>query len=172
MKALAQSYVWWPGIDKDIESCVQSCSVCQVNCNMPVAVPLHPWEFPQEPWSLIHLDYAGPCEGKMLIILNAYTKWLDVHPKNTSTLKATIEKLHRLFAEHGFSDQCVIDNVIDNGTCFISADFKEFMTNNGINNITSSSYHPATNGQAERAVQSVKESLKKTQDGDIETGIC
>ena len=49
MKTLARSYVWWPGIDKDIESCVQSCSLCQVNRKMPVVVPLHPWEFPQKP---------------------------------------------------------------------------------------------------------------------------
>ena len=76
---------------------------------------------------------------------------------NTSTLNATIGKLRRLFAKHVLPDQFVTDN----GTCFTSADFKEFMTNNGIKHITSSPYHPATNGQAESAVQSVKESLKR-----------
>ena len=161
IKALSRSYMWWPGIDKDIESCVQSCSVCQVNCKMPVAAPLLPWEFLQKPWSHIHLDYTEPCEGKMLliivIIVDNYSKWLDVHPMNTSTSKATIGKLRHLFAEHGLPDQCVTDN----GTCFISADFKEFTTKNGIKHITSSPYHPTMNGQAERAVQSVKESLKR-----------
>ena len=36
---------------------------------MPVAAPLHPWEFPQKPWSRIHLDYARPSEGKILLII-------------------------------------------------------------------------------------------------------
>ena len=108
MKALAWNYVWWLGIDKDIESCVQSCSLCQVNHKMPAAPPLHPWEFPQKPWSRIHLDYAGPCEGKTLLtIVNAYSKWLDVHPMNTSTSKAMIGKLLYFFAEHGLPDQCI-----------------------------------------------------------------
>ena len=98
IKTLARSFGWWPGIDTDIESCIQSCLVCQVNrkinaCHGPL---LHLWEFPQKPWSCIHLDYAGPCEGKMLlIIVDANSKWLDVHPMNTST---TIGKLHLLFA--------------------------------------------------------------------------
>ena len=71
------------------------------------------------------------------------------------------------FAKNGLTDQCLTDN----STCFTSADFEEFMTNNGIKHITSPPYHPAMNGQAERVVQSVKESLKKTLDGDIETHI-
>ena len=29
MKALARSYVWWPGLDKDIEEMVRSCGTCQ-----------------------------------------------------------------------------------------------------------------------------------------------
>ena len=169
IKALARSYVWWLGIDKDIEKCVQSCSVCQVNRKMPVAAHLHSWEFPLKSWSRIHLDYVGPCEGKMLlIIVDAYSKWLDVHPMNTSTSKATIGKLRRLFSEHGLPDLCVTDN----GTCFTGADFDEFLTSNSIKHVISSPYHPATNGQAERAAQSVKESVQKTQDGDFETRIC
>ena len=48
IKALPRSYVWETGIDKDIESCVQSCSVYQINRKMPVAALLHPWEFPQK----------------------------------------------------------------------------------------------------------------------------
>ena len=39
MKSLARSYIWWPGLDADIESEVQHCDMCQ-----PPALPLlkHP----------------------------------------------------------------------------------------------------------------------------------
>ena len=94
----------------------------------------------------------------LLIIVDAYSKWLDEYPMNTSTSKATIWKLHCLFAEHGLPDQCMTDK----GTYFTSTDFKEFMTNNGVKQFTSSPYHPATSGQTEIAVKSVKEFLKKT----------
>ena len=102
------------------------------------------------------------------IIVDAYTKWLNVHPMNSFTSKTTTGKLRHLFAEHDLPDQYVTDN----GTSFTNADFEEFMTNNGIKYISSSPYHPTTNYQRERAVQSVKESLKKTQDGDTEMCIC
>ena len=100
-----------------------------------------------------------------LIIADVYSKWLDVHPMNTMT---TIVKLCRTFAEHGLPDQYVTDNA----TCFINSDFEEFMTNNDIKHITSASYHLAKNGQAERAVKSFKDSLKKIKEEDIETQRC
>ena len=43
MKAVAQSHVWWPDIDKAIEECSKACSACQSNKNL---APLHPWVWP------------------------------------------------------------------------------------------------------------------------------
>ena len=31
MKSLARMYVWWPGINKEMEECICTCSECQVN---------------------------------------------------------------------------------------------------------------------------------------------
>ena len=59
MKALRRSYVWWPGMDAEIENLVKSCSTCQENRPSPPAAPLHSWEWPSEPWSCLHLDFAG-----------------------------------------------------------------------------------------------------------------
>ena len=43
MKAIARSYLWWPGLDADIESLVQSCLQCSKVKNMPPTAPLIPW---------------------------------------------------------------------------------------------------------------------------------
>ena len=42
MKALARSYVWWPGMDREIEHYVKECSDCQSTQKDPSSVPLHP----------------------------------------------------------------------------------------------------------------------------------
>ena len=56
---LARSYVWWPRIDADIESTVSACIRCQENRHQPAKAPLHPWEWPAQPWQRVHIDFAG-----------------------------------------------------------------------------------------------------------------
>ena len=59
--------------------------------------------------------------------------------------------------------------VSDNGTCFTSEEFQQFLKANGIRHARSAPSHPATNGLAERAVQTVKEGLKKAVEGSLQT---
>ena len=40
----------------------------------------------------------------------------------------------------------------DDGTCFVSSEFEEFLQKNGIRHITSTPYHPASNGLVERGL--------------------
>uniref|UniRef100_A0A1X7VVM9 Integrase zinc-binding domain-containing protein n=1 Tax=Amphimedon queenslandica TaxID=400682 RepID=A0A1X7VVM9_AMPQE len=58
MKSFDRDYVGWPGMDQEIEQCVQSCNICQLQRKTPPVVPLHPWSWPNKPWSRIHIDYA------------------------------------------------------------------------------------------------------------------
>ena len=59
--------------------------------------------------------------------------------------------------------------VTDNGTTFTSTEFQEFIKANGIRHVKSSPYHPASNGLAERAVQTFKASMRKSTNGSIKT---
>ena len=51
MKTLARSYVWWPGLDKEIEKLTKSCSGCVTYKKSPPEAPIHPWEYPSKAWS-------------------------------------------------------------------------------------------------------------------------
>ena len=158
MKGIARSFVWWPNIDRDLEEKVKACDACQQLRHSPAQAPLHPWEFPKQPWDRLHADFAGPFQGKMfLVVIDAFSKWLEVSPLSAATSTVTIQHLCSIFATHGLPRSLVTDN----GPQFTSAEFEAFMKNNGIRHIKSSPYHPASNGLAERAVQCFKESMKK-----------
>ena len=81
MKSLARLYIWWPGMDKQIEEFVKNFEKCQVNQANPATVQPTSWSWPRKPWSRLHLDYAGPVENKMfLIIVDSCTKWMEISP--------------------------------------------------------------------------------------------
>ena len=168
MKGVARSLVWWPSIDTDLEKMVKSCSLCQGSRNNPTKTDLHPWEYPNNPWSRLHVDYAGPLFGRMyLIVVDAYSKWVEIAVARTATSEATIEGLREMFATHGVPDTLVSDN----GSFFTSEQFSNFCNRNNITHITSAPFHPASNGLAERAVQTFKAKLKRMQTGSLTTKI-
>lgn len=68
MKALARSYAYWPGIDKDIEDTVRRCSKCSSVSKLPVRTTLASRPLPDKPWSRIHVDYAGPFEISFFLV--------------------------------------------------------------------------------------------------------
>ncbi|XP_046565949.1 uncharacterized protein K02A2.6-like [Haliotis rubra] len=159
MKALARSYVWWPNLNEQIEQTVKSCAECMKCQNQPSPAPLHPWRYPDGPWHRIHVDFAGPFMGKMFfVVVDAYSKWPEVVVMNSTTSEKTIDVLRSVFSRHGLPQQLVSDN----GPQFVSSEFQQFMARNGVQHITSSPYHPETNGLAERFVQTLKQSLRES----------
>ncbi|KAI2645108.1 hypothetical protein H4Q32_029747 [Labeo rohita] len=169
MKGLARSYVWWPQMDVAVEGLVKACARCQESRNTPPCAPLHPWEIPKLPWRRIHIDYAGLWQGKMfLILVDAYSKWREAFPLNSATSAVTIQCLRQSFSQHGLPEIVVSDK----GSCFTSKEFHEFMSCNGIKHITTAPYHAASNGLAERAVQTFKSLMKKTTGDSIEARIA
>ena len=166
MKSYARSYVWWPKMDLELENKVKTCTQCQINQNLSPPAPLHPWEWPDRPWSRLHVDFAGPFMGQMFFIMvDAHSKWIEAHIMSNITAPATIEKLRQVFAVHGLPDSLVSDN----GPTYTSELFREFMQQNGIHHIRTAPFHPASNGLAERAVQTVKAGLKRLTGDSINT---
>ena len=75
---------------------------------------------------------------------------------SSTTATKTVEELRKLFTTHGLPEQLVSDN----GPQFVAEEFGSFMKNNDIKHIRSTPYHPATNGLAERFVQTFKQALR------------
>lgn len=157
IKSLARGYCWWEGIDKDIENLVKDCVSCQANRANPPKVSFHCWEAPSRPFQRVHADYAGPFMGfYYLILIDAFSKWPEVRVVNNMTTETTIRACREFFSTYGIPSVFVSDN----GPQFTSADFEKFLKLNGVVHKFSAPYHPATNGQAERFIQTMKSKLK------------
>ena len=169
MKSLARMYVWWPGLDSDIEKSVQQCCHCQEQQSVPPVAPLQPWKWPSRPWVRLHMDFAGPIQGKMaLVVVDSHMKWVEAYPTDSATSSKVIELSRTLFAQFGIPEVVVTDN----GPCFVSQEFETYLTKNGVKHITSAPYHLSSNGLAERAVQLVKKGLKKEKEGSMSSRIA
>ena len=99
----------------------------------------------------------------ILVAVDAHSKWIEAISTSTTSSAVVIEELRVLFAKFGLPESLVTDNA----TCFTSQEFKFFLQKNGIHHTTSVPYHPASNGLAEHAVQTVKKGLKKVVSGSL-----
>lgn len=159
-KAIARSYVWWPCLNEEIDTMVSTCSKCLEHRHMPPKTS-HEWITPTRPWSRIHIDFAGPFHNKyFLIMVDSYSRWPELFMVNNTTSATVIRLLRTVFSIHGLCELIASDN----GSSFVSQEMKQFLLANNVRHVTTAPYHPATNGLAERMVQTIKDKLKKMDD--------
>ena len=80
-------------------------------------------------------------------------------PTRSTMAWATISHLQKFFVNFGTAKTIIGDN----GPQFRSKEFKDFCRVEGIRQVFSAPFHPASNGQAERMVQTVKKTLLAAQ---------
>ena len=107
----------------------------------------------------IKWSWDRKCEEtfNMCIVVDSHSKWLEVVPMTSTTSSKTIVELCKMSAEYGLS----VELVFDNGPQLVSDEFETFLKRNGVKHTLIPPYHPASNGIAERNVQTFKQMLKK-----------
>lgn len=157
MKELARRYVFWIGINKDIENYVKSCESCQRGQKDKKNKVYGKWPEVSYPFERAHIDFFFFHGRYFLIFVDVYTRWVDIKPMRNLTANCLIDKLEDIYGYFGYNKQLVSDN----GPPYCSYEFNKYCESKGIELIHTPPYHPASNGMAERAVQSVKTVLKK-----------
>ena len=153
MKVLMRSYVNWLDMDKEIENLVKTCQNCAFAAKAP-PVKFSSWPKTDKPWSMLHIDYAGPIKGTYyFIVVDSFRKLPEVFKCKTSTSSVTIDFLHELFARFGLLETIVSDNA----TQF---SLKNFYKIHLIVHLTSPPYHPRSNGMTERLFDVFKRAIK------------
>lgn len=162
MRSLARNYVYWPNIDEHVTALVRSCSECASVAKTDTKTKLESWPIPEKPWQRVHVDFAGPINGTYyLLLVDSLSKWPEVVPTKRITTSATIAILRQIFSRFGMPEVLVSDN----GTQLTSDAFERFCDSNGIMHLKTAPFHPQSNGQVERFVDTFKRTIKKIQAG-------
>lgn len=158
IKQLARRTVYWFGMNKDMEEYVRSCGSCNEMNSVTRPAAYSSWIPTSKPFSRVHADFFHLDHKTFLVIVDSYSKWIELEYMRTSTDSRHVIKVFlNVFARYGLPDVLVTDG----GPPFNSADFVNFFERQGVKMMKSPPYHPESNGQAERMVRVVKDVFKK-----------
>ena len=143
MKSSAREYIWWPGLNKEIESLATKCEGCARFKKKPAPVPLTHWSWATRPMERIYVDFAEYRGVQLLIVIDVYSKyiWTFIMGKDTTTPRL-LHQMECIFAERGLPTTVVRDN----GPQFTSKAFTEHMKARNIKHVLTPPYHTASNG--------------------------
>ena len=101
--------IWWLNLDKEIEKLASSCPACQSSRSLPPVTPLHTWPWPENLWSRIHIDYAGPINNQILrVVVDSFSKWIEV----LRTCTESVSKYYNRKAADPFCYSRILENVV------------------------------------------------------------
>ena len=131
---MARDLVCWARMNAQIEDIVGKCSECQENRTQ------------SRPQQIVAADLLQTCNSDFLVVIDYYSDFAEVDELQNNTCSITvIEKLAKMFAEHGKPEKLLTDN----GPQFRSNLFAKFTDDWKINHVTTSPHHDQVNGKVE-----------------------
>ena len=162
---IRKSY-FWPGMKGDVKKHCRTCHTCQKFGKPNQVIPkaqLKPVPLVEEPFSRLIIDCVGPlpktASGKeyLLTIMCSTTRYPEAVSLRNIKAKPICDAVSDLFGRFGFPKEIQSDL----GSNFTSNMFGEFLETLGIRHVTSTAYHPESQGVLERFHQTLKSMLKK-----------
>lgn len=158
-KKRARKSIWWPNINIFIEDHVEKCHDCIKNSKQETE-PMTLRKLSNFPWDHVATDLFIYKNKTFLVIQDIYSKYPIVKQLSKTKSEDVIKILKDTFSQFG------IPNIVysDGGPQFSSYEFQRFTQKYNFDHVMSSPRYPRSNGQAERAVQLVKQLMKKCDD--------
>lgn len=158
-RARAKQAVWWPGLSGQIRDLVMNCKPCQIH-QVPHREPMRSTPTPDRPWQRVGTDLFTWKGHTYLLIVDYFSRYIEIARLTITSSAVVIAALKEVFSRHGIPNILVSDN----GPQYSSEAFKEFANTYQFQHVTSSPRYPQANGEAERAVGTVKSLWKKGTD--------
>ena len=157
-KKLLREKVWFPGIDENVKQAIGKCIAYQANGPENWPDPLQMSPLPPEPWHMVHVNFCSPFPtGEYLfVVIDTYSRFPEVEILHSTSVKATIPEMDRIFSTHG------IPRVIrsDNGTPFTSEEIKIYVQENGIDHQKITPLWPQANSEAEKFMKPLTKAIR------------
>lgn len=158
-RALARSCIWWPGCSKDIQKMVLECETCE-KLRIPRKESLIPTPLSDGPWRKVGADLFEFQQKSYILWVDYYSRYVEVVQLHKTDSKTVIDATKNVFARHGIP----FEMFTDNGPQFSGKEFKDFAEAYCFVHKTSSPLYPQANGEAERAVRTLKGLFRKSED--------
>ena len=155
----ARDQIYWPNMTTHIKEVVAKCEDCAEYQTANPQQPMQTHKIPERPWSRVGSDLFSLHSKDYIVLVDYYSDFVEVDLLKNTNSSTVIKFLKAQFSRHGIPDVLVTDN----GPQIISGEFSEFATQWEFQHVTSSPYHPKSNGKAESAVKIVKSLIKKAQ---------
>ncbi|CAH2097604.1 unnamed protein product [Euphydryas editha] len=153
----ARQFLYWKGQYNDITKLIKSCSICEQTQRDNTKDTVLVKRIPKLPWQIVASDLFELKGKTYLVIYDSYSGYLDFQELKSQSSYEVIKQLKLWFSVHGVPEELQTDN----GTQYMSSEFKNFQKEWKFNHVTSSPHHHQGNGLAERAVQTAKNILRK-----------
>lgn len=148
-------------LDAEVEHFVKTCRDCTLVSNSTAPEPLIRTAMPVRPWVHIAVDFMGPLPSghNLLVIVDYYSRFVEVIVMKDITAKSTIQALHETFCRYGIPESMKSDN----GPQFVSEALHELCKEYGVELRKTTPYWPQANGEVERANRALKKRLQISQ---------
>jgi transposase InsO family protein len=162
-RRLMTSRVVWRGMTSDIARWVRECQHCsRGKTTSQPAAPVQPIQVPTRRFSHIHVDLVGPLpvasdgSSYLLTIIDRATRWLEAVPlRNMETTTCVEALISTWVSRYGVPSNITTDR----GRQFTSALWSGLCQRLGVTHITTTAYHPHSNGMVECAQRQIKDAL-------------
>ena len=160
-KAISEKVVW-PSMRQDVSKWARECLPCQQSKVIRHTVPpVGQFELPNRRFEHVHLDLVTLPESNgfryLLTMVDRFTRWPVAVPLVDMTTQSVVDGFAFGWVQH-FGVPSTITS--DNGRQFTSGIFQQLTQTWGIKTITTSPYHPESNGLVERLHRRLKEALR------------
>jgi hypothetical protein len=100
-----QTNYFWPGMASDITNAISICETCIKFSIKKIKEPLKQYERPSVPFQKVGLDIAEIFGNNYLIIIDYYSRWLEVLELKDKTSQSVIELLKSVFSRFGIPNK-------------------------------------------------------------------
>lgn len=153
----ARKIMYWKNMSSEITELVLSCKICERFRHNNAKEPLLPHARPSRPWEVVASDILSFGGKHFLVVVDAYSNWIELKQMQNLTAQDVINELKILFAQFGIPSKFFSDNMPYNST-----KFRLFAKEWNFDVVTSSPHHAQSNGLAEKAVSICKNLLRRS----------